>query len=93
MKLTFMGGGSTVFARNVIGDCLCVESLRDSVFALYDIDAKRLEESRVILEAMKKEKGGFCLEKEWDKDSEETECRDFEEGKPMTEKEFENNLF
>ena len=59
MKLTFMGGGSTVFARNVIGDCLCVESLRDSVFALYDIDAKRLEESRVILEAMKKEKGGF----------------------------------
>jgi hypothetical protein len=42
---------------------------------------------------VKKEKGGFCLEKEWDKDSEETECRDFEEGKPMTEKEFENNLF
>ena len=59
MKLTFMGGGSTVFARNLIGDCLCVESLRDSVFALYDIDAKRLEESRVILEAMKKEKGGY----------------------------------
>jgi alpha-galactosidase len=59
MKLTFMGGGSTVFARNLIGDCLCVESLRDSVFALYDIDAQRLEESRVILEAMKKEKGGY----------------------------------
>jgi len=59
MKLTFMGGGSTVFARNLIGDCLCVESLRDSVFALYDIDAKRLEESRTILEAMKKEKGGY----------------------------------
>lgn len=42
---------------------------------------------------VKKETGGFCLEKDWDKDSEETECRDFEEGKPMTEKEFENNLF
>ena len=59
MKLTFMGAGSTVFARNVIGDCMCVESLRDSVFALYDIDAERLEESRVILEAMRKEKGGY----------------------------------
>ena len=59
MKLTFMGAGSTVFARNVIGDCMCVESLRDSVFALYDIDANRLEESRVILEAMRKTKGGY----------------------------------
>ena len=38
MKITFMGAGSTVFARNVIGDCMCVEALRDSVFALYDID-------------------------------------------------------
>lgn len=59
MKITFMGAGSTVFARNVIGDCMCVESLRDSVFALYDIDPKRLEESRVILEAMRASKGGY----------------------------------
>ena len=58
MKLTFMGAGSTVFARNVIGDCLCTEALRDSIFALYDIDPKRLEESRVILEAMRAAKGG-----------------------------------
>ena len=59
MKLTFMGAGSTVFARNVIGDCLCSEILRDSVFALYDIDATRLEQSKVILEAINKAKGGF----------------------------------
>ena len=59
MKITFMGAGSTVFARNVIGDCMCVPSLRDSVFALYDIDGQRLEESRVILEAMRKAKGGY----------------------------------
>ena len=57
MKITFMGAGSTVFARNVIGDCMCSEVLRDSVFALYDIDAERLEESRVILEAMREQKG------------------------------------
>ena len=63
MKLTFLGGGSTVFARNVIGDCMCSEALRDSVFALYDIDAKRLEESRTILEAMRKTAGGYgCIE-------------------------------
>ncbi|MBR5453641.1 MAG: alpha-glucosidase/alpha-galactosidase [Clostridia bacterium] len=59
MKITFMGAGSTVFARNVLGDCMCCESLRDSVFALYDIDAQRLEESRVILEAIRSSLGGF----------------------------------
>lgn len=59
MKLTFMGAGSTIFARNVIGDCMCSETLRDSVFALYDIDGERLEQSRVILEAMRAAKGGF----------------------------------
>lgn len=59
MKITFMGAGSTVFARNVIGDCMCVDSLKDSTFALYDIDAGRIEESRIILEAMRKAKGGF----------------------------------
>jgi len=59
MKLTFMGAGSTIFARNVIGDCMCSEILRDSVFALYDIDGERLEESRVILESMRKTMGGY----------------------------------
>jgi len=59
MKITFMGAGSTVFVRNVIGDCLCSEALRDSTFALYDIDGKRLEESRTILEAIQKTKGGY----------------------------------
>lgn len=57
MKLTFLGAGSTIFARNVIGDCMCSEVLQDSVFALYDIDAERLEESRVILEKMKETMG------------------------------------
>lgn len=59
MKLTFLGAGSTVFARNVIGDCMCTEVLRDSVFALYDIDAERMKESRTILEAMRKRFGGY----------------------------------
>lgn len=57
MKITIMGAGSTVFARNVVGDCLCSEALRDSEFALYDVDENRLKESQTILEAMKKAKG------------------------------------
>lgn len=59
MKITFMGAGSTVFARNVIGDCMCAEALRDATFALYDIDGERLKESQVILEAIRKAKGGY----------------------------------
>jgi alpha-galactosidase len=54
MKITFMGAGSTVFARNVIGDCMCTPSLCESEFALYDIDAERLKESEIILSAINK---------------------------------------
>ena len=51
-KITFMGAGSTVFARNVLGDCMCTPALRDSEIALYDIDAQRLKDSEVILNAI-----------------------------------------
>ncbi len=54
MKITFMGAGSTVFARNVIGDCMCTPCLCESEFALYDIDEKRLKESEIILSAINK---------------------------------------
>lgn len=52
MKITFMGAGSTIFARNVIGDCMCTPCLCESEFALYDIDEKRLKESEIILSAI-----------------------------------------
>ncbi len=54
MKITFLGAGSTVFARNVLGDCMCTPSLWDATIALYDIDEKRLEESFIILSAINK---------------------------------------
>ena len=57
-KITFMGAGSTVFVRNVLGDCMCTESLRDWEFALYDIDPVRLQESFAIISAMNETKGG-----------------------------------
>ncbi|WP_302416701.1 alpha-glucosidase/alpha-galactosidase [Blautia marasmi] len=53
-KITFMGAGSTVFARNVLGDCMCSPALRDSEIALYDIDRQRLEDSEIILNAINK---------------------------------------
>ncbi|HHY83577.1 MAG TPA: alpha-glucosidase/alpha-galactosidase [Clostridiales bacterium] len=53
-KITFMGAGSTVFARNVLGDCMCTPALRDSEIALYDINADRLKESEIILQAINK---------------------------------------
>ena len=54
MKLTFMGAGSTVFAKNVIGDTLLCESFHDAEIALYDIDEKRLEESYLLITSMNK---------------------------------------
>lgn len=52
MKITFMGAGSTVFAKNVLGDCMCTPVLCESEIALYDIDKERLEESEIILSAI-----------------------------------------
>lgn len=52
VKITFMGAGSTIFAKNVLGDCLCVDSLKDSEICLYDIDAERLKESELMLQAI-----------------------------------------
>ena len=49
LKITFLGAGSTVFAKNVLGDVMCTEVLRECEIALYDIDAKRLQESKQIL--------------------------------------------
>ena len=57
-KITFMGAGSTIFAKNVLDDCMMTPALQESVIALYDIDATRLEESRQMLEAIKKNAGG-----------------------------------
>ncbi|MCL2015474.1 MAG: alpha-glucosidase/alpha-galactosidase [Defluviitaleaceae bacterium] len=56
-KITFMGAGSTVFARNVLGDCMASPILEDSEIALYDIDGKRLQESETILNAISKNFG------------------------------------
>lgn len=58
LKITFMGAGSTVFAKNVLGDTMCSEPLRECEIALYDIDATRLEDSARVLESIDRQQGG-----------------------------------
>lgn len=52
LKITFLGAGSTVFARNVLGDVMCTPALQECEIALYDIDGVRLCESARILETL-----------------------------------------
>jgi len=48
-KIVFLGAGSTVFAKNVLGDCLLVPALRDVHIALVDIDGERLHDSEIMV--------------------------------------------
>ena len=48
-KITFLGAGSSSFAKNVLGDCMMTECLRDWEYALFDIDPQRLDESYKML--------------------------------------------
>lgn len=58
MKITFIGAGSTVFARNVIGDCILTPELGEFDVFLFDIDAQRLDESYQILTNINKTMNG-----------------------------------
>ena len=58
LKITFLGAGSTIFARNVLGDCMLTEALQDSEIALYDVNADRLRESEAIMGAINRGLGG-----------------------------------
>ena len=58
VKITFMGAGSCVFAKNVLGDCMCREALKNAEIALYDIDATRLKESELMVNTLNKNING-----------------------------------
>ena len=60
-KIVFMGAGSSVFVKNVVGDCMLSPVLKDSEFALYDIDPARLEDSRRMLTALNHNMGGHAV--------------------------------
>jgi len=48
-KIAFVGAGSAVFTRNLVGDILSLPELRDTTtFSLMDIDAERLRTAEVV---------------------------------------------
>ena len=51
-KITFIGAGSMVFAKRLIGDVLSYPELSDSTISLMDIDESRLENTRRVTQAM-----------------------------------------
>ena len=56
-KITFLGAGSSVFAKNLLGDCMTVPALQDFEIALFDIDHDRLKDSETMLKNIKKNLG------------------------------------
>src|SRR5690242_18553732 len=51
-KVTLVGAGSTVFARQLMTDILAIPGLDEGVFALVDVDATRLDLARRIAERL-----------------------------------------
>ena len=47
-KIAFIGAGSTVFAKNLMGDILSFPELANSTISLMDIDAERLRVSEIV---------------------------------------------
>ncbi|WP_297163600.1 alpha-galactosidase [Thermogemmatispora sp.] len=52
VKITMMGAGSAVFARQLMTDVLLCEGLEEGTFALVDVDARRLELAQRIAEKL-----------------------------------------
>ncbi|MER9417582.1 alpha-glucosidase/alpha-galactosidase [Mesorhizobium sp. M0306] len=48
-KVAFIGAGSTVFMRNIVGDILQRPALSGATIALMDINPQRLEESAIVV--------------------------------------------
>jgi alpha-galactosidase len=48
-KIAFIGAGSVEFTRNLVGDILAFDDLRDVEIALHDIDAERLETAAALV--------------------------------------------
>jgi alpha-galactosidase len=59
-KITFLGAGSTIFAKNVLGDCMLTPALQGFELALFDIDAERLKDSENMLNNLKQTVGSTC---------------------------------
>ncbi|MCG8349573.1 MAG: alpha-glucosidase/alpha-galactosidase [Chloroflexales bacterium] len=56
-KITFIGAGSTVFTRNLLGDILSFPELADSTISLFDIDEQRLADSAIVARKLAERSG------------------------------------
>ena len=66
MKITFLGAGSTVFAKNILGDVLLSSALKENLtISLYDISEERLNESYIVIDKLNKKynDGAAIIEK------------------------------
>ncbi len=53
-KIAFIGAGSTVFAKNLLGDILSFPELANSQISLMDIDPERLKTSEIMVNKLAK---------------------------------------
>lgn len=56
-RIAFMGAGSTIFAKSVLGDCILTPEIENLEIALHDIDPVRLKDSKMMLENLSKNVG------------------------------------
>src|SRR5689334_11700576 len=56
-KITFIGAGSTVFARNLLSDIFIFPELADSHICLFDIDPERLADSEAMAHRLAERRG------------------------------------
>jgi alpha-galactosidase len=56
-KIAFIGAGSTVFAKNLMGDILSYPELQNCTLSLHDIDKPRLHTSEIVAHKIAKQLG------------------------------------
>lgn len=56
-KITFIGAGSTIFVKNILGDVFHKPAFKGAEIALMDIDPIRLEESQIVVSKLMESAG------------------------------------
>jgi len=53
-KITFLGAGSTIFAKNLLGDLLSFPEFSEATISLHDIDPERLRTTEIVAQRFAK---------------------------------------
>ena len=56
-KITFLGAGSTIFAKNLLGDLLSFPEFSEATISLHDIDPERLRTTEIVAQRFAKALG------------------------------------